>query len=275
MRNFGPMLCLVAMTIMQFGMALSLPIVRRVGPVHASFLRFSVAAGLIVAIVAATKPQSLSKSFSGSSVALGVCMAGMGVFFAMAITRMPLALATAIEFLGPLSVSVLAGGRLKHALIAVVALTGVLLALSVHTVSLCPRAIFPAFAAAACWAGYILASRRVGNNTRGLHGLAVPLSVAAALSWAASWFEPSTGALVATSYVPLVAVAVAYPLLPFALEMAALRRITSHEFGILTSGEPVVALGIGLTTLGQSVVPLQVVGILIIAAANLLAVGST
>jgi inner membrane transporter RhtA len=243
LRNVGPVLCLGAMTIMQFGMALSVSIVSSVGPVHASFLRFAVAAALIVVIVLASEPKSLIKSISGSSIALGVCMAGMGIFFAMAIMRMPLALATAVEFLGPLSVAVLAGGRFRHALIAVVALSGVLLALSVHTASLSPSAIFPACAAAACWAGYILASRRVGSTTRGLHGLAVPLSIAAVLSWAASWFERSTGGLGVASSVSLVAVAVAYPLLPYVLEMAALRRSSSHRFGILTSGEPVVALG--------------------------------
>jgi len=274
LRNVGPVLCLVAMTIMQFGMALSVPIVGSVGPVHASFLRFAIAAALIGAIVLASEPKSLIRSVSGSSIALGTCMAGMGIFFATAIMRMPLALATAIEFLGPLSVAVFAGGRLRHALIAVVALSGVLLALSVHTAFLSLSAIFPACAAAACWAGYILASRRVGNITRGLHGLAVPLLVAAVLSWMASWFERSTGGLGVTSSVSLVVVAVAYPLLPYALEMAALRRISPHRFGILTSGEPVVALGVGLVMLGQSVAPAQVVGILIIVAANLLAVGA-
>lgn len=272
MRNIGPVLCLVAMTIMQFGMALSVPIVNSVGPIHASFLRFAIAAAAIGLTVLAAEPKSLLNSVSGSSITLGSCMAGMGIFFATAIVRMPLALATAIEFLGPLSVAVFAGGRLIHALIAALALVGVLLALSVHTALLSLSTIFPACAAAGCWAGYILASRRVGNTTRGVQGLAVPLLVAAVLSWIASWFEHSTGRLDITSSISLVMVAVAYPLLPYALEMAALRRISSHRFGMLTSGEPVVAMGVGLVMLGQSVAPSQIVGILIIVAANLLAV---
>lgn len=273
MRNFGPVLCLMAMTIMQFGMAISVPIVSIVGPAHASFVRFGVAGALVCTFVVFTDPKTFVKAFAASSVALGVCMAGMGIFFAMAIIRMPLALATAIEFLGPLSVAVLAGGRMKHALIALVALTGILFALSIHTAPLSVYAILPACAAAACWAGYILASRRVGNATRGIHGLAVPFAVATALSGVASWFERSPGAHGAASYVALIAVAIAYPLLPHALEMAALRRISSHRFGILMSAEPVVASGVGLLTLGQSIAPSQVVGILLIVAANLLAVG--
>jgi len=194
---------------------------------------------------------------------LGVVTAGLMMFFMLAIARLPLGTASALEFLGPLTVSLYGpGGGRKHW--AATAAIGVLLLTEPwHSGTIDPAGLGFALAAAACWAAYILLTQRVGERVTGLSGLAVSMPVAGALGGlgaliaAPSHLGHMTWSLLAVTF-GLAALSV---VTPFTLEFLALRRLTSSAFGTLMGLEPAIALLMGLLVLGQIPGPASVVGI--------------
>ena len=129
-----------------------------------------------------------------------------------------------------------------------------------------------ALAAAVCWAGYILLTQRVGDEVSGLRGLAVSMAVAGLVATAVIGIG-SAGAVFAHVDPGLVAfglgLAILLPVVPFSLEMLALRRLTTAAFGTLMSLEPAIALLIGLVALHQVPGPAAVVGIAFVVAAGI------
>ena len=124
-----------------------------------------------------------------------------------------------------------------------------------------------ALAAAACWAAYILLTQRVGDEVAGITGLAVSMPVAGLISMAVG--GPSLVPELDLELLLLgVGLAILVPLVPFALEMLALRRLTTTAFGTLMSLEPAVALAIGFVALGQRPSGLPVIGVLFVVAAG-------
>ncbi|MFD9128278.1 EamA family transporter [Kitasatospora sp. NPDC059571] len=128
-----------------------------------------------------------------------------------------------------------------------------------------------ALAAAVCWAVYILLTQRVGDRVGGLSGLAVSMPVAGLLGLAVA--GPSlAGRLDWQSLLVMLGLAALSPLLPFALEFLALRRLTASAFGTLMSLEPAFALLVGLLVLGQTPGPGPAAGVALVVAAG---VGAT
>jgi len=124
-----------------------------------------------------------------------------------------------------------------------------------------------ALGAAACWAAYILLTQHVGDEVTGLQGLAVSLPVAGIVT--ALVAGPSTLPHLTWQIVLIgVGLAVLLPLVPFSLEMLALRRLTTSAFGTLMSLEPAIALVIGLLVLRQQPGLWPVVGIGFVVAAG-------
>ena len=116
----GGLMCLLSMSSVQFGSALSAPSIAAYGPFGTTWLRLAWAAVLLALIV---RPPVLRYSRAQWQMAgmLGACMAGMTLCFFTAIERIPLGLAVAIDFLGPLAVATFAfglGWRLVWPLIA-------------------------------------------------------------------------------------------------------------------------------------------------------------
>jgi inner membrane transporter RhtA len=111
-----------------------------------------------------------------------------------------------------------------------------------------------ALAAAACWAGYIVLTQKVGDEATGLRGLAVSMPVAgptATVVVALTDAPALLGALDLQLLLVGLGLAVLLPVVPFSLEMLALRRITAAAFGTLMALEPAIALVVGLVALGQ------------------------
>jgi len=107
-----------------------------------------------------------------------------------------------------------------------------------------------ALAAAVCWAAYILLTQRVGDQVAGVRGLAVSMVVAGLVATVVagpSTFDKLTGPVLLAG----LGLAVLLPLIPFSLELVALRRISTAAFGTLMSLEPAVAVGVGLVALRQ------------------------
>ncbi|MEP7092378.1 MAG: EamA family transporter, partial [Nocardioidaceae bacterium] len=184
-------------------------------------------------------------------VALGVVTAGVTMLFMMAVARLPLGTASALEFLGPLGVAVARSGLSRRLLVwPLLAGAGVLLLTEPWHGGVDPVGVAFALAAACCWGAYILLTQRVGDAVSGLQGLAVSLFVAGLVATAVA--GPATFPRLSPHVVVVgIGLAVLLPVVPFSLEMLALRRLTTGAFGTLMSLEPAIALVVGLLVLHQ------------------------
>jgi inner membrane transporter RhtA len=187
--------------------------------------------------------------------------------------------AVTIEFLGPLALSAVLSRRGRDVLAVAAALGGIVLisqALTVPWAELDLAGIAWAALAGAGWAAYILGSRSAGRHFDQLDGLAVALVVAAVLV---------TPVGVLTAHVPAltwgvlgagVGIAMLSSVVPYSLELLALRAIPPKVFGILLSLEPAVAALAGLLVLGQALTGPQLVGMgLVVAASAVVMVGGS
>ena len=262
----GTGMALASMLCVQVGLAASVGIFDRVGPEGAAFLRLFWA-GVIIAVLVRPKVRSMSRSTLLACAALGVVTAGVTLLFMAAVARLPLGTASALEFLGPLGVAVARsrGGRLL--LWPLLAGVGVVLLTEPWHGGADLLGVAFALSAAVCWAAYILLTQRVGDEVAGLQGLAVSLAVAglvATVLVGPHVIPDLTRDLVLVG----VGLAVLLPVIPFSLEMLALRRLTTAAFGTLMSLEPAIALVIGLVVLHQVPGPWPVLGIAFVVAAG-------
>jgi inner membrane transporter RhtA len=261
----GAALAAGAMLCVQLGLAASVGLFDRIGPEGAAWLRLAWAAVLLVILVR-PRPSAFTRTGLRACVALGIVTAGLTLFFMAAVARLPLGTASALEFLGPLGVAVVRGGRGKLQWPALAAVGVVLLTEPWHG-GADPVGVAFALAAAVCWAAYILLTQRVGDEVAGLRGLAVSMPVAALAATVV--VGPSVlGTLTPELVLVGLGLAVLLPVVPFSLELLALRRLTTAAFGTLMSLEPAVALVVGLVALHQVPGPAAVAGIAFVVAAG-------
>jgi inner membrane transporter RhtA len=125
-----------------------------------------------------------------------------------------------------------------------------------------------ALAAGACWAAYILLTQKVGDAVTGVRGLAVSMPVAALVATAVagpSVLERLTWQIVLVG----LGLALLLPVVPFCLELLALRRLTTAAFGTLMSLEPAAALLVGAVALHQIPGPVATAGVAFVVAAGI------
>jgi inner membrane transporter RhtA len=121
---------------------------------------------------------------------------------------------------------------------------------------------------AAGWAAYIVASQRAGRYDRPQDSLALSLAMAAVRTSPLAITHAAAVTFSDTTLLVLVVVAVLGTVVPYALEMAALRRLTVSSAGVLFSVEPATAALVGLAALGQSLGLVQVLGVVMVVAAG-------
>jgi inner membrane transporter RhtA len=262
----GALMALTSIMCVQLGLATAVTLYDQVGPLGANWLRLAWG-GVLLLVLVRPRPSAFTRSGFLACVVLGVVTAGMTLCFMLAVARIPLGTASALEFLGPLGVAVArAPGRGKQwpALAAV----GVLLLTEPWHGSVNLVGVGFALTAAVGWALYILLTQRVGDQVTGLTALAVSMPVAGVVATLVA--GPSTLALM--NWQLLLAglgLAVLLPVIPFSLELLALRRLSTSAFGTLMSLEPAVALVIGLIVLHQVPGPAAVAGIAFVVAAGI------
>jgi inner membrane transporter RhtA len=267
----GTLMAVGSMTCIQIGLALSVPLFGQLGPLGTVWLRLAWA-GLILLVAVRPRFWRFRRPTLLAAVALGVVTAGVTMLFMEAIARMPLGTATALEFLGPLGVAVARGRGRRRLLWPGLAAAGVLVLTHPWQGGAGNGqgllGIVFALAAAACWASYILLTQAVGDEVAGLAGLAVSIPVAALVSTA--FAAPGIGrALAPHLLLAGLGLALLLPVVPFALEMNALRRLTTAAFGTLMCLEPALALLAGLALLGQVPQPWALAGVALVVAAGL------
>ncbi|MFD7166916.1 EamA family transporter [Streptomyces violascens] len=249
---FGPVALVVAGGIsVQFGAAVAVTLMPRAGAAGVVTLRL-VAAALVLMLVCRPKLRGHSRADWGTVVAFGVAMAGMNGLFYQAVDRIPLGVAVTLEVLGPLALSVFASRRLVNVLWAALALAGVVLLGGGGFGSLDAVGVAYALGAGACWAVYILFSARTGRRFPQADGLALAMAVAAVLFLPIGIAQAGGKLLVPTTMALGAAVAVLSSVLPYTLELLALRRLPASTFAILMSLEPAIAATAGFLILGQA-----------------------
>jgi inner membrane transporter RhtA len=263
----GAGMAVASMLCVQLGLAASVGLIDRIGAEGAAWLRLFWA-GVLMLVIVRPRPAQFSRTALKYGAALGVVTAGVTMLFMAAVDRIPLGTATAIEFLGPLGVAVWrgrGGGRQVWPLLAGV---GVLLLTQPWSGGTDPVGVGFALAAACCWAAYILLTQRVGDEVAGIGGLALSMPVAALTATVVA--GPSVFGRITPELLLLgVGLAILLPVVPFALELLALRRLTTAAFGTLMCLEPAFAMLIGLVALGQVPDELAVVGIGFVIAAGI------
>jgi inner membrane transporter RhtA len=259
-------MALASMTLVQLGLAASIGLMDQLGAAGVAWLRLTWA-GVLLLVIVRPRPSAFTRSSLLACIALGVVTAGITMLFMASVERLPLGTASALEFLGPLGVAI-ARGRGTARLWALVAAAGVLLLTEPWHGAADPVGVAFALGAACCWAAYILLTQRVGDELSGLQGLAISMPVAAIVATVV------TGPSVLTTLSPEVVVvglglALLLPVVPFAMELSALRRLTSAAFGTLMCLEPAIALTVGLVLLGQVPGWAPLVGIALVIAAGI------
>jgi inner membrane transporter RhtA len=186
-----------------------------------------------------------------ATVAFGIGLGVMNFAIYQAFARIPLGIAVTTEFLGPLAVAVAGARRLISALWVALAAAGVLLLARGSGGHLNVAGVAWALVAAAGWAAYILLSKATGQRMPGASGLVLAMAVAAALVSAPgvvaggrSMFQPK---LLAEG----AAIGLLSSVIPYWLELEALRRVAARVFGVWMSLQPAVAALIGLVMLSQ------------------------
>ena len=248
-----------SMVCVQLGLAIAVELIGRIGADGAAWLRLAWA-GVLLLIIVRPKPSAFTRSTFLACVALGVVSAGTTILFMAALNRIELGTASALEFLGPLGVAVATArgaGRLVWPALAGV---GVILLTQPWAGTVDPIGVLYALIAAGCWAAYILLTQRVGDGVAGLNGLAVSMAVAGLTATAVvgpAVFNLMTPELLLFG----IGLAILLPVIPFSLELMALRRLTTAAFGTLMSLEPAFALLLGFLVLHQVPGPAAVLGI--------------
>jgi inner membrane transporter RhtA len=263
----APLLVVALAVSMHLGSAIATELFGRVGPLGVLWLRCALAALLLVAIFR-RRALALPRASRPGVVALGVVLAAMNACFFEAIARIPLGVASTIEFTGPLLVAVAGSRRRRDLAFALLAGLGVALLGSPSAGVDALGAVF-AFGSAACWATYILLAKRLVGGAEPLPVLTFTLAMAAlvltapalATSGSALW----SGPVLATG----LAVAALASAIPYLLELLALRLVSAATFSILLSLEPAIAALIGLAVLGQALGAVEVaaIGCVVVASA--------
>ena len=263
----GILLCFGSMSSIQFGSAFSATAIDAYGPSTTTFLRLVMAAA-ILALIVRPPMRSYSRDQWKSAMMLGATMAAMTLCFFAAIHRIPLGLAVAIEFLGPLAVATWSLGAGWRLIWPGAAFVGVVL-LSHDGAGWVgdPVGMLFACGAGVGWGTYIILMKKTGAAFKGLEGLSMSLIFAAIVA-APFGLPRAAEAMSPEGLGMMLGLALLVPLLPYALEMIALRRMPTAAFGILMSLEPALGALAGFLVLGQPMTPLQMLGTGLVVAAS-------
>ena len=259
-------LALTAMFSVQLSSALSVDLIASIGSAGTAWLRLTFGAVIFLAIA---RPSLLSirRRDVPALVGLGVATGLMSMAFLAAIERIPLGTAVAIEFLGPLTVAAVRAHHPRALAWPALALTGVILVTRPWDGDANLAGVAFAALAALGWATYIVLTQHVGDRFAGIQGLAFTIPVAAATA-AVVGIPQAAGQLNTGAIAAAAGLALLMPVLPFALEMLALRRMTHTAFGTLMALEPAIGVVLGFLLLGQGMTPLQLIGVALVVAAG-------
>jgi inner membrane transporter RhtA len=247
----------------QLGAAFAVTLFDELGPAGAAFLRLAFAAIVLWAI---WRPR-----LAGDLRLAGAFGAALGLMnwsFYEAIARIPLGVAVTIEFAGPLLVAVIGSRRPLDGVWVALAAAGIVVLVDPGGGSMDAAGVGFALAAAACWMAYIYLSKRTGAAFPGGSGLALAMAVGALIVLPAGVIS-AQGALAQPVLLgSALVVALASSVLPYSLEIEALRRLPESVFGVLMSLDPAIAALVGFVMLGQDLGARELLAITMVVVAS-------
>ncbi|MYZ39415.1 EamA family transporter [Streptomyces sp. MnatMP-M17] len=271
-RALGPVALVVAGGLsVQFGSAVAVLLMPRTGALGVVSIRLVLAA-IVLLVVCRPTLRGHSRADWGTVIAFGTVLAAMNGLFYQSADRIPLGAAVTLEVLGPLTLSVIVSRRLVNVLWAVLALGGVLLLSGGGFDRLDPVGAAFALSAGAMWAAYIIFSARTGRRFPQADGLALAMAVGALLALPLGVAESGSKLLVPSTLGLGLAVALMSSVLPYTLELLALRRLPSSTFAVLMSLEPAIAAAAGFLVLSQALSGTDALAIALVIVASMGAV---
>lgn len=244
-------LVIIAMISIQSGASLAKSLFPVIGAEGTTALRLGIGA-LILCLLLRPWQAKLTLQSCRSLLAYGVALGLMNLMFYMALQTIPLGIAVALEFTGPLTLALLSSRRPIDFLWIALAATGlwVLLPTNLTDEPLDPVGMALALGAGACWAMYIIFGKRAGSE-HGRHTVALGTLVAAIVVIPIGLWQAGSN-LFALDILPIAfGVAVLSSALPYSLEMMALTRLPARTFSIMMSLEPAIAALAGLLFLTE------------------------
>lgn len=248
------LLAVFAMFTVQLGSALSLPVMEKLGAGGTAWLRLSLGGLIFIALGWSALKKLGLRNISNNDwkvlVGLGVTTGLTTVFFLYSIERLPLGTAVAIEFLGPLTVAAVKSHNKKALLWPALALIGVLLLTQPWADEVNLPGIIYALLAGIGWGTYIILTQKIGDRFSGISGLAITIPISAVTA-AIIGVPQAVGNITPELLLATLGLAILLPVLPYALEMLALKHLTHNAFGTLMAMEPGMGLLLGILVLNQ------------------------
>ena len=244
-------LLLVAMVSIQSGASLAKSLFPLIGAEGTTALRLGLAAVILCVLMRPWQAQ-LSLKSCRSLLAYGLALGSMNLLFYMSLQSIPLGIAVALEFTGPLGLALLSSRRLLDFVWVALAVFGLWLLLPSPQadVQLDPQGMALALGAGLCWALYIIFGQKAGAE-HGRQTVALGTLVAALLVFPVGLWQAGSS-MFALDLLPIaLSVAVLSSALPYSLEMLALTRLPARIFSILMSMEPAIAALSGLLFLSE------------------------
>lgn len=252
----------------QVGAAFAKSLFELAPPTAIAWLRMAVAAAVLMLVA---RPRLTGRTWAEWRVVIGygIALATMNWAIYMSFSRIPIGLAVTIEFLGPLAVALLGSRRWLDLVWVALAGIGVAL-LGVFPVTVDWIGVGFALLAATGWAAYILLGRRTGVSWSGVTGVSVGAMLGALIFLVPGILSGGSELLQPKVLLLGAAVGVLSSVIPYGLEMVALRSISPGIFGILMSLEPAVAAVAALVILGEQLSWVEIVamGCVIVASAG-------
>lgn len=266
------LLLLGSIASVQFGAAFATQLFDDAGPGGMVFLRLSLSGLVLLAI---TRPALRGKTRDDwlAVTAFGLVLGGMNWTFYECLARMPLGPAVTIELMGPLVLAIVGSRRRIDVLWIALAVGGVvLLAFRGGEGEVTAAGVILALGAGLLWVCYILLSKRVGRSFESVDGLAIALAIGMLFVLPVGLVQGGSALVEPKVLAGGFAVAMLSSLIPYSLELVALRQISAATFGLLMSLEPALATLAGVLVLGQHLTALLAVAIAMVIIAS---VGTT
>lgn len=251
----------------QAGAALAKGLFPALGPIGTVGLRVSLSA---VMLLAAFRPWrfGITAAQWRAVIPYGLVLGTMNIVFYLSLSRIPLGVAVAVEFVGPLGVAVFGSRRAVDIAWVFLAAAGIALITPWTGGGADPLGVLLALAAGACWAAYILLGGRVSRVMAGGASVATGMVIACFVALPVAFATGGFARLTLPLFVAGIGVALLSSAIPYTLEMIGLKGLPARTFGILMSLEPAVAALVALLFLHELLSVRQWLAVVLIIAAS-------
>jgi inner membrane transporter RhtA len=262
-------LLLLAMASVQAGASIAKTLFPVVGPIGMVALRIALGTLILCLVLRPWRARIKPDTWRPLAV-YGVSLGVMNLLYYLSLSRVPLGIAVALEFAGPLAVAMLASRRLIDFCWILLAVGGLILLLPIAHLGkgVDPVGAVYALAAGACWALYIVFGKKAGAD-HGPQTAALGSVISAILIVPVGLIDKGMALFSPALLAPALAVGVLSTALPYTLEMIALTRLPARTFGVLMSIEPAFGAVIGYFYLSERLTMVQWIAIALIIAASI------